>query len=136
MGDRMTPGDRMTVGNRIARVMLLVGGLAVTGVALALGLAQSARQPSEAGMYEDSEAAYQDLVRRGVPANRIILLGHSLGSGPLFTGADCCRSTVQFAGTDRDDGFGGHVDALYDHADMLRSALSRLVPDIPPLNEP
>ena len=39
-------------------------------------------QPSEAAMYEDAEAAYQALLQRGVPANRIILLGHSLGSGP------------------------------------------------------
>ena len=30
----------------------------------------------------DADAAYQDLLRRGIPANRIILLGHSLGSGP------------------------------------------------------
>jgi fermentation-respiration switch protein FrsA (DUF1100 family) len=39
-------------------------------------------QPSETGMYEDAEAAYEALLQRGVPANRIILLGHSLGSGP------------------------------------------------------
>src|SRR5258708_10195047 len=39
-------------------------------------------RPSEAGMYEASEAAYRELLRRGVPPNRIILLGHSLGSGP------------------------------------------------------
>jgi pimeloyl-ACP methyl ester carboxylesterase len=39
-------------------------------------------RPSEAGMYDDAEAAYQALLRRGVGPNRIILLGHSLGSGP------------------------------------------------------
>jgi hypothetical protein len=39
-------------------------------------------QPSEAGMSEDTEAGHQALLQRGVPANRIILLGHSLGSGP------------------------------------------------------
>jgi uncharacterized protein len=33
-------------------------------------------------MYEDAEAAYQALLQRGVPVNRIILLGRSLGSGP------------------------------------------------------
>lgn len=33
-------------------------------------------------MYEDTEAGHQALLQRGVPANRIILLGHSLGSGP------------------------------------------------------
>ena len=30
-------------------------------------------------------------------------------------------------------GFGGHVDALYERTDVLRSVLSRLVPDMPPL---
>jgi hypothetical protein len=30
------------------------------------------------------------------------------------------------------DGFGGHVDALYEHAGILRSALAGLVPVIPP----
>src|ERR1700728_3788938 len=39
-------------------------------------------RPSETGMYDDAEAAYQALLRRGVAPNRIILLGHSLGSGP------------------------------------------------------
>ena len=38
--------------------------------------------PSEAGMYEDAEAGYQELLRRGVTPDHIILLGHSLGSGP------------------------------------------------------
>ena len=28
------------------------------------------------------------------------------------------------------DGFGGHVDALYEHTDMLQAALSGLVPAI------
>ena len=37
---------------------------------------------SEAGMYEDAEAGYQELLRRGVTPDHIILLGHSLGSGP------------------------------------------------------
>ena len=46
------------------------------------GFGPTPGKPSEAAMYEDSEAAYQDLLRRGIPANRIILLGHSLGSGP------------------------------------------------------
>src|SRR5271170_3141983 len=46
------------------------------------GFGATPGQPSEAGMYEDAEAAYQALLRRGVAPNRIILLGHSLGSGP------------------------------------------------------
>lgn len=39
-------------------------------------------RPSEEGMYEDAEAAYQSLLQRGVQPDHIILLGHSLGSGP------------------------------------------------------
>jgi hypothetical protein len=31
-----------------------------------------------------------------------------------------------------DDGFDGHVDALYEHVDILQPALAGLVPDIPP----
>jgi alpha-beta hydrolase superfamily lysophospholipase len=156
---------------------------------------------SEAGMYEDSEAAYQNLLRRGVPPDRIILLGHSLGSGPAvllatrhkaaalvlfgaFTSIPDAAAerypylpvrlvvAIQFNSLARigdvhmpviivhsradtlipyshalklyaaanepkrlitldyvaHDGFGGHVDALYEHVDILRSALAALVP--------
>jgi fermentation-respiration switch protein FrsA (DUF1100 family) len=161
--------------------------------------------PSEQGMYEDAEAAYQALLARGVPPNRIILLGHSLGSGPAvllatrhkvaalvlfgaFTSiADTAADrypylpvrlavSIQFDSLDRigavhlpvviahsredtlvpyshalklfaaanepkhlitfdipsDDGFGGHVEALFQHMDVLRSALVELVPGFPP----
>jgi uncharacterized protein len=161
--------------------------------------------PSEAGMYEDTEAAYQDLLRRGVPPNRIILLGHSLGSGPavllatrhkaaalvlfgaftsipdaaadrypylpvrlavaiqfnslarignvhmpvviahsradtlipyahalkLFAAANAPKHLITFDFVTQ-DGFGGHVDALYEHVDILRSALAGLIPATPP----
>jgi fermentation-respiration switch protein FrsA (DUF1100 family) len=161
--------------------------------------------PSEAGMYEDSEAAYQDLLRRGVPPNRIILLGHSLGSGPavllatrhkaaalvvfgaftsipeaaadrypylpvrlvvaiqfnslariggvhmpviiahsradtlvpyahalkLFAAANQPKHLITFD-VPNGDGFGGHVDALYEHVDVLRSALAGLISPTPP----
>ena len=160
---------------------------------------------SESGMYEDSEAAYQDLLRRGVPPDRIILLGHSLGSGPAvllatrhkaaalvlfgaFTSIPDAAAdrypylpvrlavAIQFNSLARigdvhmpviiahsrgdtlipyahalkliaaanepkrlitldyvtQDGFGGHVDALYEHVDILRSALAALVPLTPP----
>jgi uncharacterized protein len=161
--------------------------------------------PSEAGMYDDAEAAYQALLRRGVPPNRIILLGHSLGSGPavllatrhqaaalvlfgaftsipdaaadrypylpvrlavavqfnslarigqvhipvviahsrrdqlipyshalkLFAAANGPKHLITFDSA-TDDGFGGHVDALYEHVDILQSALAGLVPDVPP----
>jgi uncharacterized protein len=46
------------------------------------GFGLSPGTPSEARMYEDAEAAFSELRRRGVPEPRIILLGHSLGSGP------------------------------------------------------
>jgi pentatricopeptide repeat protein len=162
-------------------------------------------QPSEAGMYDDAEAAYQELLQRGIAPNRIILLGHSLGSGPAvllatrhavaalvlfgaFTSiADAAAGrypylpvrlavAVQFDSLSRvgnvhvpiviahsradtlipyshalklfaaanepkhlitfdfpaNDGFGGHVDALYERIDMLQAALSGLVPSISP----
>jgi fermentation-respiration switch protein FrsA (DUF1100 family) len=160
-------------------------------------------QPSEAAMYEDSEAAYQALLQRGVPDKRIILLGHSLGSGPAvllatrheaaalvlfgaFTSLPDAAAfrypylpvrlavKVQFNSLARigsvhmpivvahsrddtvipyseglaifaaahdpkrfiaidptDDGFGGHVDALYEHVDILQQALNGLIPAIP-----
>jgi fermentation-respiration switch protein FrsA (DUF1100 family) len=161
--------------------------------------------PSEQGVYEDAEAAYQALLARGVPPNRIILLGHSLGSGPAvvlatrhkaaalvlfgaFTSiADAAADrypylpvrlavSIQFDSLARigsvhlpvviahsredtlipyshalklfaaanepkhlitfdiptDDGFGGHVEALFQHMDVLRSALVELIPGFPP----
>lgn len=165
------------------------------------GFGKSPGQASEIHMYEDSEAAYQELLRRGTAPDHIILLGHSLGSGPAvelatrhavaalvlfgaFTSipdaaadrypylpvrlavAVQFNSRARIAGvhvpviiahsrTDkvipyhhalelyelanqpkrlitlqdpRTDQFGGHVDALYEHIDTLRSALSSLVP--------
>ena len=149
----------------------------------------------------DADAAYQDLLRRGIPANRIILLGHSLGSGPAvwlatrhaaaalvlfgaFTSIPDAAAYrypylpvrmavgVQFNSLARigdvhmpvviahsrgdklipyahaltliaaanepkhlitfdpasNDGFGGHVDALYDHVDILKATLAALIP--------
>jgi alpha-beta hydrolase superfamily lysophospholipase len=169
------------------------------------GFGPTPGQPSEAGMYEDSEAAYQDLLRRGVPPDRIILLGHSLGSGPAvllatrhkaaalvlfgaFTSIPDAAAdrypylpvrlavAIQFNSLARigdvhipiviahsredtlipyshalklfaaanepkhlitldfptEDGFGGHVDALYEHVEILEEALRGLVPAIPP----
>jgi pimeloyl-ACP methyl ester carboxylesterase len=173
------------------------------------GFGRTPGDASEAFMYEDAEAAYQALLRRGVTANRIILLGHSLGSGPAvqlaarheaaalvlfgaFTSIPDAAANrypylpvrmaikVQFdslarmhdvhmplliahsrrdavipyshalalyaAGNDpkhlitfdsaSDDGFGGHVDALFDHVNILQAALARLVPSMPPPRDP
>ena len=45
------------------------------------GYGESEGAPSESGLYQDADAAYQYLrERRGIPAERIIVFGHSLGS--------------------------------------------------------
>ncbi len=45
------------------------------------GYGESSGSPSEAGLYRDAEAAYEYLRdTRGVPPERIVLFGHSLGS--------------------------------------------------------
>lgn len=159
--------------------------------------------PSEVGMYEDAEAAYQELLRRGVAPERIILLGHSLGSGPavqlatrhkaaalvlfgaftsipdvaaeqypylpvrlaaavqfnslarigevhmpiviahsrddrlipyphalkLFAAANQPKRLITFDSSE--DGFGGHVDSLFEHVDILQAALAEVAPAIP-----
>jgi fermentation-respiration switch protein FrsA (DUF1100 family) len=169
------------------------------------GFGSTPGRPSEAGMYEDSEAAYRELLRRGVPPNRIILLGHSLGSGPavllatrhkaaalvlfgaftsipdaaaerypylpvrlavavqfnslarigdvhmpvviahsradtlipyshalkLFAAANEPKHLITFDSA-ANDGFGGHVDTLYEHVGVLRSALAGLIPALSP----
>src|ERR1700723_2661715 len=149
------------------------------------GFGPTPGKPSETAMYEDSEAAYQELLRRGIPANSIILLGHSLGSGPavwlatrhaaayrypylpvrlavgvqfnslarigdvhipvviahsrddkvipyahaltLLAAANEPKRLITFD-TASNDGFGGHVDALYDHVDILKATLATLIP--------
>jgi pimeloyl-ACP methyl ester carboxylesterase len=168
------------------------------------GFGATPGEPSESRMYEDAEAAYQALLQRGVAEKRIILLGHSLGSGPavvlatrhpaaalvlfgaftsipdaaagrypylpvrlavaiefnslarigsvhmpliiahsradtlipyshalrLFDAANEPKRLVTFD-MPSDDGFGGHVDALYEHVEVLQTALAGLVPAIP-----
>ncbi len=165
-------------------------------------------EASEAGMYEDAEAAYKSLLLRGVPPSRIILLGHSLGSGPavllatrheaaalvlfgaftsipdaaadqypllpvryvasvqfdslsrihevhmpviiahsradtlvpyshalrLFSAANEPKRLITFDAA-ADDGFGGHVDALFEHPEVLKSALAALLPVPTPPSE-
>jgi alpha-beta hydrolase superfamily lysophospholipase len=161
------------------------------------GFGLSAGTASEASIDADAEAAWQELMRRGVAPDRVILWGHSLGSGPAvqlasshaaaalvlfgaFTSIpDAAADTypylpvralvsVQFDSLARigtvhapvviahslgdrlipyhhalalyaaanepkrllslpppyDDRLGGHVNALYDHLDLLVKALS------------
>lgn len=162
-------------------------------------------RPSENGMYEDAEAGYQALLQRGVAPDHIIILGHSLGSGPAvqlatrrkaaalvlfgaFTSIPDAAAgrypflpvrwaaSIQFNSLARigqvhmpiviahsredtlipyrhalrlfdaanqpkhlitidaatDDGFGGHVDALFEQVDVLQTALAEVAPTIPP----
>ena len=44
------------------------------------GYGKSKGRPSEQGLYLDGDAAYEQLIRRGYPPNRIILQGESLGT--------------------------------------------------------
>ncbi len=155
---------------------------------------------SETHMDEDAEAAYQELIRRGIRPARIILWGHSLGSGPavllatqhvaaalvlfsaftsvpdaaadtyphlpvrwivgihfdslkrmpdvhipvviahsvsdmlipdhhaqrLFSAANDPKRLLPLNDTPA-DGFGGHVDALYDNLGLLASQLASLI---------
>lgn len=46
------------------------------------GFGPSPGKPSEQGLYDSTEAAWQWLLAKGVPPERIIIWGHSLGSGP------------------------------------------------------
>jgi uncharacterized protein len=43
------------------------------------GYGKSEGTPGEAGVYLDAEAAFDDQIRRGVPASRIVCFGESLG---------------------------------------------------------
>lgn len=166
------------------------------------GFGMSPGVPSETGMIADAEAAFQALSRLGVAPGQIILLGHSLGSGPAvclaahhaaaalvlfgaFTSIPDAAAdrypwlpvryvtSVRFdvltrirtlhipviiahSRTDKtipyshalnlyaaapdpkrlitldapsSDGFGGHVDALFDDLPLLEEALSAVVPN-------
>ncbi len=46
------------------------------------GFGKSEGSPDEEGLYRDADAAYEYLVAKGVPPEKIILLGISLGGGP------------------------------------------------------
>lgn len=46
------------------------------------GFGRSSGTASEAAIDEDAEAAWQELLRRGVAPDHLIIWGHSLGSGP------------------------------------------------------
>jgi dienelactone hydrolase len=86
-------------------------------------------------MDEDAEAAYQALLQRGVAPDRIIVLGHSLGSGPavlLATRHKAAALVLFGAFTSISDAAAGRYSALYEHTDILQAAFASLVPGIPP----
>jgi uncharacterized protein len=167
------------------------------------GFGMSPGSASERAMTEDAEAAFGALVERGVPQERIIVLGHSLGSGPAVLLATRHRpaalvlfgafTSIPDAAADRypllpvryltsvrfdslarigqvhspviivhsrtdtvipfshalrlyaaandpkrlvifdapaDDGFGGHVDSLFQNISALKTALTAVLPQI------
>jgi pimeloyl-ACP methyl ester carboxylesterase len=181
--------------------VLRAAGFSVLGIDYR-GFGLSPGVPSEAAMYADAEAAFDALVQRGIAAERIILLGHSLGSGPAVLLATRHRAaalvlfgaftsipdaaaerypwlpvryvaSVQFDSLARmrsvhipvvvthsradttipyahaqklyaaaaepkrllifdvpsNDGFGGHVDTLFDNVPSLEASLSAVLPE-------
>jgi fermentation-respiration switch protein FrsA (DUF1100 family) len=82
-GDRVLllfHGNAGNVSHRLDRAKLFVERL---GVDLFLvdyrGYGRSAGRPSEAGLYRDGLAIYDEARERGFPAERIVLFGESLG---------------------------------------------------------
>ena len=186
--------------------VLRAAGFSVLGIDYR-GFGMSPGVPSETAMYADAEAAFESVIHRGIAPERIILLGHSLGSGPAVSLATRHRAaalvlfgaftsipdaaaerypwlpvryvaSVQFDSLARmrsvhspvviahsradatipyrhalklyaaarepkrllifdapsNDGFGGHVDSLFDNVPSLEKALSAVLPG--PLREP
>jgi alpha-beta hydrolase superfamily lysophospholipase len=186
--------------------VLRAAGFSVLGIDYR-GFGMSPGVPSETAMCADAEAAFESLLHRGIAPERIILLGHSLGSGPAVSLATRHRAaalvlfgaftsipdaaaeryrwlpvryvaSVRFDSLARmhsvhipvviahsradttipythalklyaaarepkrllildapsNDGFGGHVDSLFDNVRSLETALSAVLPE--PLREP
>jgi uncharacterized protein len=186
--------------------VLRAAGFSVLGIDYR-GFGMSPGVPSETAMYADAEAAFESLLHRGIAPERIILLGHSLGSGPAVSLATRHRAaalvlfgaftsipdaaaerypwlpvryvaSVRFDSLARmhsvhipvviahsradttipyrhalklyaaapepkrllifdapsNDGFGGHVDSLFDNVPSLETALSAVLAE--PLREP
>jgi uncharacterized protein len=65
-------------------------------------------------------------------ADTLIPYSHAL---KLFAAANAPKKLVTID-LPSDDGFGGHVDALYEHVDMLQAALAGLVPAVASVARP
>jgi len=86
------------------------------------GYGKSEGSPSESGIYLDARGAWDYLtVERGVPSNRIIILGKSLGSAPAVDLA----SRVEPAGLIVQSGFTSATDMAATIFPFLPSALLR-----------
>lgn len=63
--------------------------------------------PTELGLYQDAEAYYQFLLKNGIPENRIVMYGESLGTGVATYMADKYKNV---AGLILDGGYTSLVD--------------------------
>lgn len=74
-------GNAGNISHRLERAKLLAEGLGLDILLLDYrGFGLSEGQPSEAGLYRDARSAYKAATDRGLPPNRILLFGESLGS--------------------------------------------------------
>jgi uncharacterized protein len=74
-------GNGGHIGYRTDRMMRFAGqGLGVLLLEYR-GYGGNPGTPTEAGLYADAKAALDFLARQGIPANRLVLYGESLGSG-------------------------------------------------------
>ena len=88
------------------------------------GYGESSGAPSEQGLYRDADGAYRYLRDRGVPADRIVLFGHSLGSAVAINLA----GRVPAAGLIVEGAFTSAVDRgqeLYPYVPVRQIARSR-----------
>jgi fermentation-respiration switch protein FrsA (DUF1100 family) len=96
------------------------------------GYGESGGIPTEAGLYQDADAAYRYLrEQRGVPANRIVIFGHSLGSAvaiDLATRVPAAGLIVEGAftsATDRGQELYPYIPVRWIAASSARSRRSR-----------
>jgi hypothetical protein len=90
-------GNAGNVSHRLERVRALVAALGVDVVLVDYrGYGRSAGTPSENGLYADGEAIYRAVVARGIPPERIVLFGESLGCAVAIQTAlaNRCRAVV------------------------------------------
>ncbi len=90
-------GNAGNVSHRLERARTLVAALGVDVVLVDYrGYGQSGGVPSEDGLYADGEAIYRTVVARGIPPERIVLFGESLGCAVAIETAlaNRCRAVV------------------------------------------